>query len=35
MMKETICQEAGQEECAVSRKKGEKLTALNASINRR
>lgn len=32
--KETTCQKAGQEECAVLRKKGEKLTVLNASINR-
>lgn len=31
---ETTCQETGQEECDVLRKKGERLTVSNAVINR-
>lgn len=29
---ETTCQEVGQKECDISRKKGERLIASNASI---
>lgn len=29
---ETICQEVGQKECDISRKKGESLIASNASM---